>query len=218
MAEVTPGDEHGFTLVELLAAMLVGTVVLLALFGLVDLSTRQHATTVDRMDTLQRGRLGVDLIGQRLRLAVCPDNGREVFTETTETQVTFYAQQAPRPTGPAVTEPKLQRRTILLTGTTVEERVYDRTATSGDSFPATPTTTTVLARDVRVPAGKPFLEYRAPDGSPLTTSEQRRGAGRVVVNLAAIPRRADERLGTVFESTTAIRSDDPTDPNPTPEC
>jgi prepilin-type N-terminal cleavage/methylation domain-containing protein len=214
---MTPRDESGFTLVELLTAMLVGGVVLMALFGLVDTMTVTHGRTVERMDALQRARVGTALIGQRLRSAVCPDDGGKVFTEATGTRVTFYSQQVARPSGTPVLDPPLRRRTLELVGTDVVERVHDRPAT-GAAFATTPTTTQVLLRGVHPPSGTPLFAYRTSAGAPITDAAERLRAGQIEVSLVATTRRPEARLGTTFRSTTAIRSDDPTDDNPAPEC
>jgi prepilin-type N-terminal cleavage/methylation domain-containing protein len=64
-------DESGFSLVELVVALAIGTVVLLAAFMLVDASTPLAQRTNDRVDAFQRGRLALDIVGAELRSQVC---------------------------------------------------------------------------------------------------------------------------------------------------
>jgi len=49
-------DESGFTLVELLTAVVIGMVVVLAAFMLLDRSVASSSQIVMREETLQRGR------------------------------------------------------------------------------------------------------------------------------------------------------------------
>ena len=51
-------DERGFTLVELLAALVVGSIVIFAGFGLLDTAVRLQAKSVDSLDATDRGRVG----------------------------------------------------------------------------------------------------------------------------------------------------------------
>ena len=64
-------DESGWTLIELLMAMTIGVVVLLAAFMLVDASAPLAQKTQDRVDAAQRGRLAMEIIGAELRSQVC---------------------------------------------------------------------------------------------------------------------------------------------------
>lgn len=63
--------EAGFTLVELLVAISIGSVVMLATFGLLDSSVVLTGRTQDRVDATQRGRLAMETITTQLRSQVC---------------------------------------------------------------------------------------------------------------------------------------------------
>lgn len=65
--------EHGFTLVELLVAISIGSVVLLATFSLLDTSVVLTGKTQSRVDATQRGRLAMETITTQLRSQVCPN-------------------------------------------------------------------------------------------------------------------------------------------------
>jgi hypothetical protein len=64
-------DEAGMTLMEVMIAATVGTVVMLALFGMLDTSVRLNAGAMSKTDAMQRGRLAMDSMTQELRSQVC---------------------------------------------------------------------------------------------------------------------------------------------------
>jgi type II secretory pathway pseudopilin PulG len=64
-------DEAGFTIVELLTAMVIGMVVLAAAFTVVGQATTLTNTTQARVDAGQRGRAGLEAIVTELRSGVC---------------------------------------------------------------------------------------------------------------------------------------------------
>jgi prepilin-type N-terminal cleavage/methylation domain-containing protein len=64
--------ERGFTLVELLIALSVGSVVLLATFSMLDGSVVLTGRTQKRVDATERGRLAMELVTRELRSQVCP--------------------------------------------------------------------------------------------------------------------------------------------------
>src|SRR4051794_35834330 len=91
-------EQDGFTLVELLVAMSVGVVVMLALLGLTDATMHASSRIDKRADAAQRARPALDQINQLLRSAVCIKNGTTSSTlpivSGTDTAVSFYAQVA----------------------------------------------------------------------------------------------------------------------------
>ena len=64
-------DEQGFTLVELLVGMVIGTLVVLAAFTVLDATGTLATKAQDRVDASQRGRLAMDVIASELRSQVC---------------------------------------------------------------------------------------------------------------------------------------------------
>jgi prepilin-type N-terminal cleavage/methylation domain-containing protein len=65
-------DESGFTLVEMLVAIVVGTIVTLAAFSMLDRSVVLTGKTTKRVDSTQRGRYAMDTITRHLTSQVCP--------------------------------------------------------------------------------------------------------------------------------------------------
>jgi prepilin-type N-terminal cleavage/methylation domain-containing protein len=89
--------DDGFTLVELLVTMLLGTIVLGGLLGLVTSSEQASKRVTDRIDASQRGRTAMEQIGQELRAMVClpsPPSGGSAPAPVVEgdaTHVKWYA-------------------------------------------------------------------------------------------------------------------------------
>ena len=115
-------DERGFTLVELLAASVVGVIVVGAAFGLLDATVRGRATTEDRVDAVARGRIGMEAITRDLRAALCLNDGQPAVRTATASAVTFVASIGAADPGnvtaatsnatPTTFDPPVQRRTL----------------------------------------------------------------------------------------------------------
>lgn len=86
-------DERGFSLTELLVAMVIGMIILLAAFMLLDRSFSASGQVADRSEALQRGRLAMDLITRQLRSQVCVGNTVPIVSGT-DTAITFYADMS----------------------------------------------------------------------------------------------------------------------------
>jgi len=83
-------DERGFSLPELLVAMFIGLIVLMAAFMLLDRSFSASGQIADRSEALQRGRQAMDLITRQLRSQVCLGNTVPMVAGS-DLSVTFYA-------------------------------------------------------------------------------------------------------------------------------
>ncbi len=83
-------DERGFSLTELLVALVIGMIVLLASFMLLDRTISASGQIADRSEALQRGRLAMDLITRQLRSQVCVGTTVPMVSGT-DTAVSFYA-------------------------------------------------------------------------------------------------------------------------------
>lgn len=89
-------EERGFTLIELMVSLMLGMIVLGALFSLVTASSRATKRTSDRVDASQRGRSAMSTVIQELRASTCLPGTTEgtyvrPFTVATPTTVTWYA-------------------------------------------------------------------------------------------------------------------------------
>lgn len=83
-------DERGFSLPELLMAMVIGMVILLAAFMLLDRSISASGQIADRTEALQRGRQALDLVTRQLRSQVCVGTTVPVVAAS-DNSVSFYA-------------------------------------------------------------------------------------------------------------------------------
>jgi type II secretory pathway component PulJ len=213
--------EDGHTLVEVLVAAMIGVLILIAIFTLVDTGTKSGALTADRIETISRTRSGMELVRARLRTAVCPPATptQPALLEAQDARITFYSQVAERPAGAIMTEPPIQRRTLFLQDGQLREEVYDL-APAGNTamtFAAAPSSTATLADRVQASGGTPVFAYLDDTGAAIADTAQRPAAARVRVRLAGQPRRA-ESVAAPSDTTVVLRTDDPTDDDMRPEC
>ena len=91
-------DEAGFTIVELLTAMVVGLAVLGAAFALVGRASSLQARTQDRVDAHQRGRAALEAMVTELRSGTCAltadGTSYPPIISGDGTSVAFYASTA----------------------------------------------------------------------------------------------------------------------------
>jgi prepilin-type N-terminal cleavage/methylation domain-containing protein len=224
-------DQRGFTLVELLVATSVGIVIVLAMFNLVDSSTRASANVEDRVDAVQRGRAAIEQITQRLRSQVCLGEGIAAITEAKDDSITFYAQLSGDTFSP-------ERRQISFTGGSITESVWYGTGTPPNmTYPEAPTYTRSMVRDIARatdPASGaeiPVFRYFAFVGNdpakpslklqtPLVPADMARTV-KIEVTFDARPgRRAGQgnRIDTTFGNEVFVRTADPTEPTKSPLC
>ena len=84
--------ERGFTLIELMMSAAIGTVIMLAAFGLLDATIRTFGSSGHRTDVAQRGRLMLDEVTRQLRTPVCLSaNGTSAILDATATSIRFYS-------------------------------------------------------------------------------------------------------------------------------
>jgi prepilin-type N-terminal cleavage/methylation domain-containing protein len=104
-------DERGFTLTELLTAMLIGMIVLLAAFMVLDRSFTASGQIADRSEALQRGRQAMDLMTRQLRSQVCLGKTNAPIISASDSSVSFYGDLSDGTTN-------VQRRTLIWDSTT----------------------------------------------------------------------------------------------------
>lgn len=223
-------DESGFTLVELLAAMAIGLMVLMAAFMVLDRATSVTKEIADRQDAVQRGRQAMELIVRDLRSQVCLGDETEPITVADDDRVTFYADLSDGST-------PVEQRTIRYDAAskTMVEDVHVGTGTYPDLvFAGTPTTSRVLVEAVEpVTNGAqtvPVLRFYAFDvgGTPgdlleLPTPLVSDDAIRTVlvkVAFVVLPggERPPDRRATTLESDVYVRLADPSTPTEGPRC
>ncbi|MEY2536012.1 MAG: hypothetical protein QOF29_3922 [bacterium] len=220
--------EDGVSLIEVLTSMLVGLVVLMAAFMLLDGSGTFMAKTRDRVDATQRGRLALDLVVSQLRSTVCLPNGTNatlpaVVAGSDDDSVTFYAML-----GDESATPEMRR--LRYAGSAILQDVW--TARTPLTSPPTwnaPTTSTVISPVARV-GTTPVFSYWGFDGnlpanvsSRLTAPLVAADAGRVVqidVSLLARPTgaTAPSKRDAAFQGSAYLRTADPIDPAQGAKC
>jgi Tfp pilus assembly protein PilV len=162
-------DQRGFTVVELLTTMLVGMVVLSALFGLVEVSFRSTAKVSDRTEANQQGRIAMDQMTQELGSQIC------IKTSATSAlaplgygdgqTVRFYTEiEQPSAVAPYTTAFSPQQRELSYSSATksIVERQWNASGTYPNvTFPTVTKTRTVLASAAPQTTGGPIFTYYA---------------------------------------------------------
>jgi prepilin-type N-terminal cleavage/methylation domain-containing protein len=222
-------DERGFTLPELLVAMFIGMIVLLAAFMVLDRSFTASGQIADRSDALQRGRLAMELITRQLRSQVCVGTTNPPVVAGTANSVTFYMDFGDG------TEP-IQRRTLTYNPTTdtITESVVNGVGTyPALTFTSPATTKPLLTKVEPILDGtlqRPIFRYYAykaggapgelePLGVPLTTTTRKRvSAMKIGFRSFADREFTDDANSVVLEDDVYVRVAVPTQLQGAPEC
>lgn len=231
-------DESGFSLVELLTAMVVGSVVLLALMFLMTTGFRKTAEVNDRAEAAQSGRSGMDRILTLLDSGVClgplgasssvpPLIGSKSGVQGSDgSYIAFYADL-----NGASDTPDRYTITYDATARTLTEVRSDGVGALPNTTWPGATQTRVIATDVlpaddpNTGAALPIFRYFAyePDGTidvaaPLATPITDVLASQVVrVNVAfeVISRRTrvEDARSTSIEGQSIVGTPDPSNPS-----
>jgi hypothetical protein len=210
--------ERGFTVFELLMAASIGTVILLAAYGLLDSTVRAFGTSGQRTDVAQRGRLTMDETTRRLRSPVCLEaNGTSAVLDATSTSIRFWSDLTGSDFRTGNPQPVVRELTV--TGGVLNEAV--RNTPSG-----TITSRRELGTRLGQVGGAPHFRYYALEpvksppaprqanvalGSPVAAGDLRRIA-RVTVAFRVAAGNGDPKLAADFESDVYIRSIDQSEP------
>jgi prepilin-type N-terminal cleavage/methylation domain-containing protein len=222
--------ERGFTLIELLVAIALGGIVVTAAINVMEASVRASNDSVNRMDGLQKGRLMLEEVSQRLRAQVCPDKATPAIVDATASSLTFYTElSAAQPNGIPNFAPEGRR--ISFTSNKVVEEVWNSLASPfANTFNAAPSFTRVLADDIYPHAGRPFFRYftfinnpATPDLElvpPISAADKARIV-KIDVTFDSRPSSLNaqsNRIDTSLQSEVFVRTADPTDPEHSPLC
>jgi prepilin-type N-terminal cleavage/methylation domain-containing protein len=214
-------DDDGFSITELLVALVVGSIVLTSLMFVFITGLQATGRVNDRVEAAQRGRLAMDRVTSLLDSQVCisyyDSTAGSVLTippvqptVSTSTSVTFYADLAGSSDTP-------DRYTVTYdpSAKTLTEYRYASTGTMPNlTFASTPTATRVLSSNV-VPARQGgvitgaqlpiFQYYKFTNGAINTTPLATTPSGLSAAN-AALVVRVDVQFQTTPERT---RAEDP---------
>lgn len=224
--------ESGQTIVEMLTALAIGSIVLFGVVTVFTTALTNSAKVSDRVDAAQRARLALDRMQTVLNSQVCLANPAAaqspvVPATSNANQVTFYADL-----GDESFTPAQYRFAFDATARTITES-YWAPIVSGNttSFAINPTTAKVIAYDVAPQdATTPIFRYYAytTTGAPTPTAEvappldatEAATLVRVQVNLLAQPTRTkqSDASSTVLSTDGYAATADPTNPAGGPRC
>lgn len=222
-------DEEGFTLVELLVSMIIGTVVILAAFMVLDATGTLATKAQDRVDATQRGRLAMDVIGSELRSQVClPGAIPPVEAGATPTSIIFYSNLSDENAAPT-------RRRIYIQGDAIMEQTWTGTfagvpGAQTVTWSALPSQKT-LVQPVAQVGSTPYFKYWGFDvnlpatiNTPLnvTPLSATDAADVVQVDVSFVSRPTKATVASardaVFQQSIFFRTADPMDPGKGPKC
>jgi len=207
-------DESGYSLVELLAAMVVGVIVLFAIFGLLDTSVRIQAKSADSIDATDRGRVAIDQISQALGSRICVGSQASLVSAS-DTEVEFYASLAPESSAVRLA---VQRLRLTVAGTSIREDLWSPTPPIAPPNVPPPSTTTptrsrMVITGVTPIQTTPIFRYYATQGTPaaptllLSTPLSAANLSRVaLIDVGFVARGKRSDVGTEFSNQILNRS------------
>jgi prepilin-type N-terminal cleavage/methylation domain-containing protein len=226
-------DQRGFTLVELITAISIGMIIILAAFVVLDRTISASGQIADRSEALQRGRQAMSTITRELRSAVCVGNTFPIVAGT-DSSVTFYADLTD---GVSVANPIKQRQLSWnsTTGTMTETVTPSAGTYPSLTFTGTATSTPLITKINQIldqPGNVPraiFRFYGYQTGTTNGTLVQlaaplsAANLGRVAlikVGFRSFAERpiSNDKDSTVLEEDIYTRSAVPTQLQGAPEC
>ena len=194
------GSESGFTLIELLVSVSIGTIVMLALFTLVDRAAPAQTRVTNRVESQAAGRGALETIAQQLRAAVCVQdatNGlRSPVVSAGDTQVTFYSYLPAKATvtnGNPVFQPTVIQLSYNAAAKTLTRKTwgpFTPPATPPDPATTPTTTETVLSNVTPTGTANPnvasalFGYYAFDSTTPLTTAGMTAAVSATIVRVS----------------------------------
>jgi prepilin-type N-terminal cleavage/methylation domain-containing protein len=228
-------NQDGFTLIEVIAAMTVGLVLLGSTLTLLESSVKLNTGVVAKTDAMQRGRIAMDTITQQLRSQVCFDmETSAIVAGSDEDHVTFYSDFTAEDDPPV-------KRTITIDGRGIVSDRFDApsplpeefTPESYEDFPDASSLVlenAALLLDPDTGETVPFLKYYAYEENdglltatdeldpPLNDAEAARAA-RVEITYVSRPTGAsDGKKNVTLNDEIMARHSDPNLAVPDPRC
>jgi type II secretory pathway component PulJ len=164
-------DEHGYTLIELLVAMIVGIIVVMAGFALLQFTTEDVTHVTDRVHVDQLGRTALERIMLELHSTCVAENVIPIIAGSNENDIKFVSESG---TGSAFTT--VDKHEIIYTaatatteGTLVEKTYQSTGQVTGSegteyTWSTTPAATTALLKGIKqtkygAEAATPIFQY-----------------------------------------------------------
>jgi len=227
---VSARDQHGFTLIEVVISLFIGTIVILASFMVLDATGPLAKKAQDRVDAAQRGRQAMEIAGADLRSQVClPGAIPPVVAGATADDLTFYSNLGDEMNPP-------QRRRLFVQGDSLIEQMWQGTYSGAGTaltvnWPAIITTQRTLLQPIARVGTTPYFRYWGFDANlpatintpldvvPLSATD----AGKVVqvdVSFASRPSNATvaSDVDSIYQQSIFFRTADPMDPGKGPKC
>jgi prepilin-type N-terminal cleavage/methylation domain-containing protein len=223
-------DEQGFTLIEVVVSLFIGTIVILASYMVLDATGPLAKKAQDRVDAAQRGRQAMEIVGADLRSQVClPGAVPPVVAGATADDVTFYSNLGDETNPP-------QRRRLFVQGDALIEQMWQGTYSGAGTtltvnWPATMTMQRTLLQPISRVGATPYFRYWGFDANlpatintpldtvPLSAAD----AAKVVqvdVSFESEPSnaKANSDLDSIYQQSIFFRTADPMDPGKGPKC
>jgi type II secretory pathway pseudopilin PulG len=160
------GADAGITLVELLVTTII-TTILLAALGITFTSTLQASrASTTRTSATAEARLAMDVVAQRLRVAVRPPNKPSMFVAAGARSVSFYASLTSA--GVSSPAPSLVDYSVDTTARCLRETVTPASGVAPDYTWTTGARTRCLGNGDLNPDGSPLFRYHT--GVPQPTA------------------------------------------------
>jgi prepilin-type N-terminal cleavage/methylation domain-containing protein len=210
------GGQDGFTLVEMLVALVTGLVVMFALFGMLKATTNQTRFVTDRVQTDRLGRQAMTRIVDELHSACIAREATPIQSKSKETVLVFYNAYSEGAEVKSTSESKVASESVYEheiiyepgeknTGK-LKEKIYPSTEVVLPNkvvFSATPAKTVTIAEDVKQIETKskeklPVFEYLQ-YGSEATSE-----ANASITTLEKIPLKEGETLGANAASAAGV--------------
>jgi prepilin-type N-terminal cleavage/methylation domain-containing protein len=222
-------DQRGFTLTELLVAMTIGMIVLMAAWMLFDRTISASGQIADRSEALQRGRQAMELISRQLRSQVCVGSTTPIVSGS-DLSVSFYADLTD---GTPANPIKQRTLTYNTTTDTINESVQPSTGTYPNLTFGTASTTPLLTKVDQIMDGttaRPIFRYfgyktgttdgtLVPLSAPLSPTDLKRVAViKVGFRSFAMRPISNDNDSTVLENDIYTRTAVPTELQGQPEC
>lgn len=240
---MSPRADAGFTITELLLALVIGLIIATAAFTLLDVTLKRAGEIDQRVETTQGGRTLMDRMTRELRSQVCQSEDVTPVYETTASgasgsyaqSISFYASFTD---GRALRYPQLRTLAYDERSRTITESVVN--PRSDGSYTGFPGTARVIAGHVLRPAvggiPQPIFTYFGfttstdPDNPPAPTiplpvamargSANARKVAKIGVRFSIAPSASQQsgRTTTTLQDDVFVRAADPNDSAPTPTC
>jgi prepilin-type N-terminal cleavage/methylation domain-containing protein len=222
-------DQRGFSLTELLVAITIGMVILMAALMVLDRTITASGQIADRSEALQRGRQAMELISRQLRSQVCVGTATPIVSAS-DLSITFYADMTDgTPANP------IKKRTLSYD--TATDTINESVASSTGTYPTltfgTATPTPLLTKVDQIMDGTTaraifrYYGYQTgttngtlvPLSSPLSATDLKRVAViKVGFRAFAVRPISKDSDSTVLENDVYTRTAVPTELQGQPEC